>query len=108
MTTDEYLKTCTNVPALPSGWCWRLTTTREDRKLLTREGTEDYTYIYIEITDRDGKVRGTHRVMFPTRNAIKYPDSVGIELAQGCRVAYGRLYSELKLDFYKALNIDPT
>lgn len=107
MTYNEYLSTCTNVPALPVGWHWWVSLRQEDRELLTREGTANYTYIEIEIIDRADEVQGSHTVIIPTKNISKYPEYCDIELADGCRKAYNSLYSELKLNFYKALDIDP-
>ena len=108
MTTDEYLKTCNDVPTLPPGWVWEITTYKKDRKSVSNPGTMNtWVDIHIEIIDREGVIQGRTTVPLMQKTIIAYPDIIDRKLADGFRNAYNTLYSSEKVNYYKAVGIVP-
>jgi hypothetical protein len=107
MTIDEYLSTCTNVPALPSGWHWHISVDNYDRESTVTGKSRNWTRVLIEISDREDRVQGMYIKDLMTSHLVSYPTLIDKELAEALRSAYNNLYEQEKLKYYKVLGIDP-
>jgi len=108
MPRSDYLKTCTDIPALPKDWYWSLSYHQIDRDSSTVPGKViNWTKLLIEISDQNDVVQASHVVSFMTSHIQKYPGKMDQELGKGCRYAYHNLYSDRKVSFYEAMDIGP-
>lgn len=111
MPPSDYLNTCTNIPALPSGWNWYLSAHQVNHASAVRPGElVNWTKLYVSIADSNGKEIGSHVVSILTEHIereldghIKLSGYLSGELVNGCYAAYRSMYPENKLDINKAL-----
>lgn len=105
MPPSDYLNTCTNIPALPSGWNWYLSAHKVDRESYARPGVIiNWTKLHVSIADSTGKELASHVVSLLTSQIERELNGFLSEaLVKGCYKAYNSLYPENKLNINTAL-----
>lgn len=105
MPPSDYLNTCTNIPTLPSGWNWYLSTVRISRDSTSRPGVyKDWVDIHISISDDTGTVMGsTTMYLLKDRLDRAYTGDLNSDLVKACYKAYNSMYRENKVDIHEAL-----
>jgi hypothetical protein len=106
LTTDEYLKTCSNVPALPKGWRWHL----KDEEKVSEATGHKVLHVKAYIVDSDDNILATGFGMFPRGLLRDARDTsyLNDQFANIFSQAYHRLYLSSKVNLFAALDIDPT
>ena len=107
MPRSDYLKTASNVPALPSGWHWHLSYHQTDKHSTVTDRIVNWTKLLVEIVDDDNKVLSNYLATIRTEHIEARPEVVDRELQQACYAAYNRLYADTKVNFYAAINFGP-
>lgn len=105
MPPSDYLNTCTNIPALPSGWNWYLSTVRISRESFTRPGLyRDWTDFHISIVDSNNlTLDSATSCILDDRIGKSFGRDLNAELVATCYKAYNSMYPESKLNIHEAL-----
>jgi hypothetical protein len=79
-----------------------------DRKsAIEPDTTNKWTEVLIEIVNGAGDTLADHTVLLSTNKVIRHPETADRDFALGCRAAYNKLYSDTKVNFNRAFDIDP-
>jgi len=105
MPPSDYLNTCTNIPALPSGWNWYLFSYEETRESYSRPGEYiDWRMFYISIHDANGETLSSAKTGFLIESVERGLNGyLNSDLVRTCYKVYNDLYAENKLDINEAL-----
>lgn len=108
MPVDEYLKSCGDVPPLPPGLWWHVTTQESGEVQSTHDGEEvlvNYTRVIVEICDPDGLVKGLGLFRNRTASMERYPDVFNNEFRMCLKRAYADLYSLDRVNYQKVVQL---